>query len=136
MDAPCYFAQDKRTVDQIPVDRLMGPAAVIDITSRAQVDSDALVQVSDLEKWEVLTSRRLDGHILLIRSGWGSKWGDDEAFRGSSSNDTTQFHFPGVSREAAQWLVDNRSIRPGRGDPVSGQRTVQRPDGPHDTPGE
>ncbi|GIZ01023.1 kynurenine formamidase [Caerostris extrusa] len=110
MDAPCHFAKGKWCVDQIPLSHLVGPAAVIDIKKRAEGDRDALVQTSDLEKWEMVSGQSLDGHIVMIRSGWGSRWPDREAFTGTAGNDTTQLHFPGVSKEAAQWLVDNRSV--------------------------
>ncbi|GBM57893.1 hypothetical protein AVEN_52404-1 [Araneus ventricosus] len=110
MDAPCHFAKGRWSVDQIPLDHLIAPAAVVDIKSRAEEDRDALVQVDDLENWEMLSGEKLDGHIVMIRSGWGNRWRDREAFIGTADNDTSKFHFPGVSKEAAKWLADNRDV--------------------------
>ena len=36
LDAPRHFAQGKWTTDQIPLDRLIGPAIKIDISSKAE----------------------------------------------------------------------------------------------------
>ena len=35
LDAPRHFAEGKWTLDQIPLDRLIGPAIKIDISSKA-----------------------------------------------------------------------------------------------------
>ena len=35
IDAPIHFAQGRQTVDQIPLDRLIGDGVVIDVTSAA-----------------------------------------------------------------------------------------------------
>ena len=35
VDAPIHFAQGRQTVDRIPLDRLMGPAVVVDVTDAA-----------------------------------------------------------------------------------------------------
>src|SRR5918999_322254 len=35
IDSPVHFAQGKQTVDQIPLDRLIGPAVIVDVTERA-----------------------------------------------------------------------------------------------------
>ncbi|GFU24720.1 DUF4817 domain-containing protein [Nephila pilipes] len=110
MDAPCHFAKGRWSVDQIPLSHLTAPAAVIDITKKAEEDRDALVQVDDFEKWEMMSGQSLDGTIIMIRSGWGKRWNDKEAFIGTPDNDTTKFHYPGISKEAAQWLMDNRNV--------------------------
>ncbi|KFM72707.1 Kynurenine formamidase, partial [Stegodyphus mimosarum] len=110
MDAPCHFAKGRWTVDEIPLHRLVGPAAVIDITQKAEENRDAFVEVQDLENWEKLSGHRLDNHIVMIRSGWGRRWPDREAFTGTPNKDADNLHFPGFSPEAAQWLVDNRRI--------------------------
>ncbi|GFU69386.1 uncharacterized protein TNCV_625101 [Trichonephila clavipes] len=46
----------------------------------------------------------------MIRSGWGRRWPNREAYTGTADYDPTKLHFPGMSKEAAQWLVDKRQI--------------------------
>lgn len=110
MDAPCHFSLGKWCVDEIPIERLAGPAAVVDITDKAEADADAMVDINDLKEWEDMSGKSLNGTIVVIRSGWGRRWNNRTAFIGTSDNDTNKLHFPGMSPEAAQWLVDNRDI--------------------------
>lgn len=110
MDAPCHFAPGRWCVDEIPLERLSAPAAVVDITDKAETDPDAMVEISDLKEWEEISGRCLNRTIVVIRSGWGRRWNNRTAYIGTSGNDTTQMHYPGMSPEAAQWLVDNRDI--------------------------
>jgi len=41
MDAPVHFAQGSHTADQVPLDRLVGPALVIDVTEAGRGGSEA-----------------------------------------------------------------------------------------------
>ncbi|GBM61739.1 hypothetical protein AVEN_120581-1 [Araneus ventricosus] len=110
IDAACHFANCRWCVDEIPLHRLMSHAAVIDITEKAEKDRDTLVEVQDLLKWEMISGHTLDGSIVMVRSGWGKRLPDRQANTGTADFDASKLHFPGVSKEAAQWLVDNRNI--------------------------
>ncbi|UCE01911.1 MAG: cyclase family protein, partial [Candidatus Latescibacterota bacterium] len=48
LDAPCHFAEGRRTVDAIPLEQLIGPAAVIDVRQACANDRDYRVQVADI----------------------------------------------------------------------------------------
>src|SRR5262250_1553991 len=52
IDAPRHFAQGHPTVDQIPVDRLMGPAVLVDVSAKCQQNADYLISPEDLQQWE------------------------------------------------------------------------------------
>ncbi|GFT37510.1 kynB [Nephila pilipes] len=110
MDAPAHFSKNGITIHDIPVSRLIAPAAVIDITAKAELDPDAEATVEDLLRWESVTGQSLNETILLLRCGWGKKWGDQEAFFGTSDNDPNNLHFPGLAPDAARWMVENRNI--------------------------
>ncbi|GFV53046.1 isatin hydrolase [Trichonephila clavipes] len=110
MDAPAHFSKNGITIDQIPLSRLVAPAAVVDITAKANDDPDAEATVQDLQQWESTTGQSLNETILLLRSGWGKKWGDREAFFGTAGDDPTQLHHPGLAPDAARWLVENRNV--------------------------
>src|SRR5689334_9771353 len=51
MDAPVHFAQGNQSADQVPLDRLVGPALVIDVTEASRKSADYLVTVADFEAW-------------------------------------------------------------------------------------
>ncbi|NJD19004.1 MAG: cyclase family protein [Gemmatimonadetes bacterium] len=110
-DAPIHFAEGKLTNDQVPLDALIGPAAVVDVSGHAS--ADYMVTVEDLTKWEAEHGRLPEGGMLFVRTGWGEKYGDRTAYLGTDLTGpeaVAQLHFPAYSPEAAQWLVDNRGI--------------------------
>ncbi len=57
LDAPVHFAAGKHAVDEIPLDSLIGPAVVVDVTDAAALDADYLVKVSDIEAFEAAHGR-------------------------------------------------------------------------------
>ncbi|GIY54245.1 isatin hydrolase [Caerostris darwini] len=111
MDAPSHFVKGGMNIENIPLDQLIAPAAVIDITEKASQDPDSEVTIEDLIRWETITGSSLDGTIVLIKSGWGHKYYNLTAYTGTSDGDVNKLHYPGIAPEAAQWLVDNRNIK-------------------------
>ncbi len=110
-DAPIHFAEGRNPSDQVPIDRLIGPAAVVDVSARATPDYQ--VRVEDLTAWEAVHGPIPPGTILLLRTGWGDRWPDPVRYLGTDQKGPEAvplLHFPGLSPEAAQWLVDNREI--------------------------
>ena len=111
LDAPIHFSEGGLTADQIPLSGLMGPAAVVDVADRATPDYQ--VSVDDLQAWEVRNGPLPDGGIVLLRTGWGRLWQDQEAYLGTAETGpeaVPELHFPGLAPEAARWLVDERNV--------------------------
>ena len=57
--------------------------------------------------------RRSDppGAVVLMLTGWGQGWPDKSRYLGSvTPSDPKTLHFPGFSREAAEFLVKERHI--------------------------
>ena len=111
LDAPIHFAEGALTNDALPLSSLVAPAVVIDVSGRAT--ADYLLTVDDLVKWEAEHGAIPKGAMLLVRTGWDAKYADRNAYLGTSltgERAVKELHFPGVSAEAAQWLVDNRTI--------------------------
>lgn len=111
LDAPIHFAEGRQTSDEIPLSNLIGPAAVVDVSERA--DPDYRVSVTDLTDWEVEHGPIPDGAILLLHTGWGERYDDRAAYLGTDltgPDAVPELHFPGLSPEAAQWLVDRRTV--------------------------
>jgi kynurenine formamidase len=114
IDAPIHFFQGHETVDQIPLQRLVGEAAAIDVTGRCSADRDYQVDVGDLRRWEERHGRQLVDVIVLLRTGYGKFWGDRERYLGTSETGpqaVAKLHFPGLAPAAAQWLVEHRAIK-------------------------
>jgi len=111
MDAPIHFAEGKRAAGEVPIQQLIGPAVVIDVRTQAQKDPDYRVSVADLEAWEKKNGRMPQGAIVLMFSGWGARWPDKKTYLGTDQpGDVANLHFPGFSKEAAEFLVSQREI--------------------------
>ena len=111
MDAPIHFGEGKATADQVPVSAGIGPAVVVDVREHAAADRDYRLQVADLSAWETQHGRIPRGAIVIMFSGWGARWGDKLRYLGSDKpGDIANLHFPGFSKEAAEFLVHEREI--------------------------
>ncbi len=102
---------------QIPFERLAGEAVVVDITAKSKTDPDAKLEPSDLEAWEGEHGRIPDGAVVVMYSGWGERFSKnyteyfgmsrEEAAAGGAEA-FSRMHYPGFTKEAAEWLVNNR----------------------------
>ena len=111
LDAPIHFHEAGATVDQIPVNKLMAPTVVVDVESASMRNPDYRVSVADLTGWEKRYGRIPDNCILLIHTGWGKYWPDKKRYLGTDKQgDVAGLHFPGLSREAAEFLVSQRRL--------------------------
>ena len=111
LDAPIHFSRGGMSAEQIPLDRLIAPAVVVDVAARAT--PDYLIGVGDLEEWERTHGRIPDGAILLLRTGWGQRWPDRLGYLGTERTGpeaVAELHFPGVHPEAARWITDQRNV--------------------------
>lgn len=108
MDAPGHFIADGRRVPQLRPAELFAPAAVIDISSRAARDPDAMVEPSDLRRFERRHGRIPRGAIVFMYSGWEKRLDDPAAFKNVGFDG--KFHFPGFGREALDVLLRTRRI--------------------------
>jgi kynurenine formamidase len=112
LDAPIHFAEGRWTADEIPLERLVGPAVIADMTAEAARAPDALLDRAALDALEARAGRIPDGSVLLVRTGWDRFWSDRAHYLGSAApGDVAHLHFPGVSGEAAAWLTTARRTR-------------------------
>jgi kynurenine formamidase len=113
LDAPIHFAKGGQHADEIPLDHLIGPAVLIDVTEQARADRDYRVSVADFLAWEAENGKLPDGVIVLLRTGFGAFWPDSESYLGTADRGegaVGRLHFPGLHPEAARWLVEHRDI--------------------------
>jgi kynurenine formamidase len=114
IDAPIHFAAGRQTVDEIPLDRLVGPAVVVDVVAQADQSPDYQVTTEDLLAWERQHRSIPPDSIVLIRTGFSRRWPDPAAYLGTAERgaDAVQkLRFPGLHPDAARWLVDNRPVK-------------------------
>jgi len=107
--APVHWVtgRDKQDVSQLPVRRLVGPAAVLDMTGQALADPDFLLEVDHVRDWEKQHGPLPDGGWLLYRTGWDARSHSQQEFL--NANETGP-HTPGVSVECARWLAEEAPV--------------------------
>jgi kynurenine formamidase len=113
IDAPLHFAAGHPSVDAIPLEQLVGPAVLIDVSEACAADPDHAVGVAELLADEARSGRIPDGAIVLLRTGWSSRWPDRIRYLGTDERGSAaaaKLHFPGLGAEAARWLVEARRV--------------------------
>lgn len=90
MDSPLHFGVNDQTIDQIPLEKLMGPAWVVDLSG---IEPRALIQVSHVAP---VAERVQPGDGLLLRTDWSRRL-RDPSYRNA---------LPRVSGELAEWCVE------------------------------
>jgi kynurenine formamidase len=114
LDAPVHFAKGRRSIDEIPLDQLMGSGILIDVTRQCAANRDYQVSVADFENWERRYGRIPTGTIILLRTGFGKFYPDRKKYLGTDERGpdaVPKLHFPGLDPQAARWLTQNRSIK-------------------------
>ena len=111
IDAPIHFFRGGTTVEKIPLDRLIAPAVVVDVSDHAT--PDYLISVNDLKAWESRHMRIPNGSIVIFNTGWGDRWPNRLSYLGTDlegPDAVSELHFPGIDPDAARWLVNHRTI--------------------------
>ena len=114
IDAPIHFAKDRMTVDELPLDLLIGPAIIVDVSKAASTNPDYQITSTDLIAWEQQHGRIPHDSILLIRTDYANYWPDAGTYLGTELRGEAgarALHFPGLHPKAAQWLVEERTIK-------------------------
>jgi len=114
IDAPVHFAEGRHTVDEIPLEQLIGDAVVVDVTGPVAKDRDHLVSIRDFERWEAEHGRIPQASIVLLRTGFGAYWPRAAAYLGTAlrgAEGAAALSFPGLAADAAAWLVAERGIK-------------------------
>jgi kynurenine formamidase len=107
LDAPIHFSEGGLTADAIPVENLVVPLAIIDISAKAEDDPDAQVTPDDIKAWIAANGAIPDGACVAMRSGW-DRFVTGDGFRNADADGVT--HFPGFHVEAAQLLMEEANV--------------------------
>ncbi|HUR83350.1 MAG TPA: cyclase family protein [Thermoanaerobaculia bacterium] len=111
LDAPIHFAAGGHTADQIPLEQLMAPAVVIDVADRAASNADYRLTAEDVRAWEARNGTIGAGTIVLLHTGWGSRWPDRKSYFGDDTpGQVDDLHFPSYGEDAARLLVAERRV--------------------------
>ncbi len=92
LDAPFHFFEDGATVDQIDLERLCGPARLLDLAPGGALEPGARLTPESFEQHAELFQ---PGARVLYRTGWDQRFGGAEFFEG----------YPALTPEAARWIA-------------------------------
>jgi kynurenine formamidase len=111
LDAPYHFHETGQTADQIPLTSLIAPAVVIDVAASAELDADLTLTVEQVAAWEMAHGQVPRGAMVLLRTGWSTRWPDRLRYFGSDEVGTANdLHFPSFGVEAARLLIEERGV--------------------------
>jgi len=109
LDAPAHFAEGVWSSGEIPIDRFIGSAFVIDISEKADANPDYTLTVEDVKDFEAAHGPIPPGAIVLLRTGWSKRWPDRRAYFGDDTpGDASRLHLPSYGLEAATVLIRER----------------------------
>src|SRR5262245_60832733 len=111
IDAPVHFARGHRSVDQIPLDQLVGDAVVVDVAAACANQPDYRVTTGDFTAWEAAHGTIPERAIVLIHTAYAQRWPDAGRYLGTSERGpqaVAKLHFPGLHPDAARWLAETR----------------------------
>ena len=114
IDAPIHFAEGGQSVNEIPLEKLMGNAIKIDVSSKSLNNPDYLISIKDFTNWEEKHKQEIpEKSIILLETGYSKYYPDKVKYLGTDLRGPEAvklLHFPGLSPKAAEWLVKNRNI--------------------------
>ena len=108
VDPPSHFIRGGRTLDQIPVEEMILPLVILDITDRVSGNPDATPVLKDVQDWEGRNGAIPEGAFVALRTGWSRRWPDPEAMANRDAGGLS--HTPGWSREVLAFLIEQRSV--------------------------
>ena len=104
IDAPAHFIEGGSSVNEMDLNDLVLPVAVIDAREQAAQDPDYRLSVEDVLAWEQRNGSVLPGSLAVMNTGWHKKFSNPEAY--VNQDEDGVLHFPGFSAAAAELLVE------------------------------
>nr|VFJ93891.1 MAG: Kynurenine formamidase [Candidatus Kentron sp. H]VFJ94677.1 MAG: Kynurenine formamidase [Candidatus Kentron sp. H]VFK01197.1 MAG: Kynurenine formamidase [Candidatus Kentron sp. H] len=103
VDAPAHFIEGNRSIDEIPLNRLVAPIVLIDARAQSRAHSDYRLSVRDIEDWEAGNGQIPTGSLVVMNTGWYEKFHSMAQYVNMDKDNV--MHFPGYSPEAARVLL-------------------------------
>lgn len=133
MDAPYHMFEKGWKIEDIPLCRFFAPGVLIDISKKVKYN-DLEIKAEDIIAWEKEHGPIPRGSIVVIRFGWSSLYYYNRtAYYGYVNSSSTEMHFPGISKDAAEYIVkkevygvgvDGPSLDPGKNQNYDAHRTL------------
>ncbi len=106
MDSPAHFNQSATMIDDIPLDKLIVPAYVINVSSKAT--EDYRISADDIKEFEKQHGTIPEGCLFIGNTGWYKNWIEPKKYRNLDPHNV--MHFPGFSLESAELLLERNVV--------------------------
>lgn len=106
MDAPSHMIERTRNIGDIPLEKLIAPACVINVS--AKMHPDLFISPEDILSFEKQHGRIQKGSLFIANTGWSKKWKDSALFRNPDSKG--RLHFPGFLDSTADLLLERKIV--------------------------
>lgn len=112
LDAPVHFSEGGASTEEIPLENLIAPAIVIDISAKAERDRNYRLTTQDVLDFETTHGRIKPGSSVLLRTDWSQRWPNALDYLGDDTpNDASNLQFPGFGAAAVEMLAEDRGVK-------------------------
>ncbi|KAL5235368.1 hypothetical protein ACI65C_002778 [Semiaphis heraclei] len=108
LDAPFHFNPTGWKLEDIPLERLVVQGVHVNVSSEVNGNNDFLLTASHLKAWEQANGPLPKRSVILVNFGWAHKFGDRQLYYNGLSE--PDYRFPGLSIDAAQWIVNTGKV--------------------------
>ena len=106
MDAPSHFYKEGKNIAEIPLEQLIVPCCVIDVSAKR--GEALLIHASDVKDYEREHGKIPKGSFVIGFTGWQEFWSSPEKYR--NVKEDKKMHFPGFSKESAELLLEREVV--------------------------
>ena len=106
MDSPSHFFEGAANIADVPVEDLIVPACIIDVSSKAH--ADYMIITKDIIDFEKQHGNIPERSLVVGYTGCGKRWPDVRAYR--NPDETGHMHFPGFAADTAELLLERRCV--------------------------
>jgi len=106
--SPCHFNLGERCAEDLAAEDFFHPAVVVDARGQSAANPDYALTVADLKAFEKKHGRIPENAVVVMWTGWQERWDDPKAYL--NADKAGVLHFPGISVEATEWLIENRAL--------------------------
>lgn len=107
VDPPIHFVNNARTLDQLPVDEMILPLAVLNLVDKVRENPNHAATVADIKDWEQRNGQIPRNSFVALRSDWHKRWGTNDLYGKDSAGNN---NCPGWSLEALKFLRHERAV--------------------------
>ena len=106
MDAPSHFVPGGKNIGDIPLEVLIVPCCVLDLSARCS--ADLVVSEKDIIQFEEEFGDLAEGCLFFAYTGWAKYWQFPEKYRNVDGSGV--MHFPIYSKGAAEHLLKRKVV--------------------------